>query len=605
MSPAPLFPGPLSWLDGVFRAISTVVQKLSRGAFVFIVAIAIIMLAGLVATGNADAFFLVFLGVLAGLAVLALIIDVIYTLRHKAKSPSPTAPLPPASPPVEPPPAVRPAVAPVPFVNRDEEKKQLLERRTAMLNVLADGPVGCGKSQLLFEVHGQFPSREFYSVYLKIPADKTAYQIVVDLMAALGTGGAPVVGGTLGQSLGDSMLRAWERDENHGKAGMALVLDLDGNPEPAVVQELVENILPDTLEALRTHHDFKSNHRGFKLILGGRNLIQLVRGFRKAPPFTQMPLSLFDSTAVSQTVDLRLPNYASADRNEIGAHLLFITGGHPGCMAAIINQLERIRLTPARMVEQFPVYWRNWVEPGAADAHRQFLDHDPRLNPYMDLIAVMRCFDLSICDHIFLGKQSPAAAPPPASFRDGIDLNSSLKKSGMFGSIREGLIGDGISRRLLAIRLWNQFPLEIEPACAKAEDFAAQRLCNPRAQHRMSWLLESWFQCLQAKAAQIQSPAVRTELRRRFFEETVPHRLHQFLTCGENEENPEARLEDVVEQLEKDWELNFAVNYYLRGDHFDQDPFERLKKTVLAYRLLPTASVSHGAPLNPHPNTVP
>ncbi len=50
------------------------------------------------------------------------------------------------------------------------------------------------------------------------------------------------------------------------------------------------------------------------------------------------------------------------------------------------------------------------------------------------------------------------------------------------------------------------------------------------------------------------------------------------------QEEEEQELEALVYEVDRDWELRFTVNYYLRDESYTEKPFTELKNKILAYQ---------------------
>ena len=75
----------------------------------------------------------------------------------------------------------------------------------------------------------------------------------------------------------------------------------------------------------------------------------------------------------------------------------------------------------------------------------------------------------------------------------------------------------------------------------------------------------------------IQNAAQRVEIRRTFFENTVPVALKLLLTGSRDSKSQYTVLKRA---LERDWEFKFTVNYFLREDQYNSEPYESLLQVI-------------------------
>jgi len=163
---------------------------------------------------------------------------------------------------------------------------------------------------------------------------------------------------------------------------------------------------------------------------------------------------------------------------------------------------------------------------------------------------------------------------------DEYDLADDLTATYLLG--RKGrLLQDDITRRLLAIRQWHDMPEEFLKRCVQARDICANHMQEPNVQMPEKWVIEYLFQSLQQHAATIQDPSHRSSIRETFFTRDVPGALQMFLG-GRSIPAKSRRAEHVVlsQALDADWEFRFTVNYYLRGDQYNEEAYGELQQKI-------------------------
>jgi hypothetical protein len=144
---------------------------------------------------------------------------------------------------------------------------------------------------------------------------------------------------------------------------------------------------------------------------------------------------------------------------------------------------------------------------------------------------------------------------------------------------------DGITRRLLSIRLRGSAPDEYAHFCERAENICRLRLQQTNINQPEIWAIESFFQALQPLARtrdngefvhDIDDPNKRSVFREKFFSKNVPAILTGLLKDRKTLPVSYGLRHAFEQELANDWELKFTVNYYLRSDQFDDEPFNQL-----------------------------
>ena len=226
--------------------------------------------------------------------------------------------------------SILPPVHHINFVNREMELKEACDL-FAPPYLLFDAPSGYGKTELLKAIQRHQFRDNWIGMYVKtqedhpVSATKLAQQIATQAdfhdslkhLSSLEAMGL-VLGGRLYQHFSP---------QNRAVSGLVLLIDnVESLPE-SEIDGFVNQFLPALQNALR--------HVPIRIRFAGRNVgSRWIRHSTKFP-IKIIPLSPFRLKFVQETVKRLLPSLA--DHDTFAAHLMHVTGGHPGCMAEIIE----------------------------------------------------------------------------------------------------------------------------------------------------------------------------------------------------------------------------------------------------------------------------
>ena len=93
------------------------------------------------------------------------------------------------------------------------------------------------------------------------------------------------------------------------------------------------------------------------------------------------------------------------------------------------------------------------------------------------------------------------------------------------------------------------------------------------------WAIEYLYQTLQCFAGQVQDSNQRKEIRETFLNQDVPRTLERLL----HHRNAQEEQSPFEQALQADEEFRFTVNYYLREDQYDDEPYINFKQSTLDF----------------------
>ncbi len=460
----------------------------------------------------------------------------------------------------------------IPFTNREDELKQILSSFAPPYHLI-DAPAGYGKTALLKELERRFKERKWMCAYVSaqehrsVPAIAQALATELDISLDLGAD-AKLLGLNLGRQIIQQRGKDFGESANAYK-GVVLLIDVDKRPWTSLlptVDALFTDFIPGVEYSLHGFEPFRKEHHPFRVIFAGRYLAG------KAPKDTPLSLTVlrltpFDYEVVRDTARAYLSDQRGV--NQLAAHLMYYTGGHPGCMARVLKLYEEKKYPP----DDFFRYsaeeiWEGIVCPEANAVHN---DVRRGLRRIFDDLSVFRYLDYNVLRRVL----DEAVYPEHESEFDLADELTSTYLMDWKGR----LLHDSITRRLVAIRLLREIgPWSFARHCQRAQEICAARLQEPNAQAPERWTIEYLFQSLQQYTEAIQVHQKREEIRQNFFQTTVPEALRLLMSVRGR--NAREERDALKRELETDWEFRFTVNYFLRRDEYNDELYKKLQEKI-------------------------
>lgn len=461
----------------------------------------------------------------------------------------------------------------VPFTNREDELKQILSSFAPPYHLI-DAPAGYGKTALLRELERRFEEQEWTCAYVSVQELRSIPDIAQALATELGVELGPDTDARLlGLNLGKQILQQREEDlastGSDYSRGVVLLIDVDKRPWTSLfptVDALFTDLIPGVEYNLHRSEFFRKAHNPFRVIFAGRYLAG------KTPETTSLSLTIrkltpFDYEVIRDTAQAYLSDQRGI--SQLAAHLMYFTGGHPGCMARVLELYEDRRYPP----DEFFRYSAEEILDGilCLEANAVRNDIPRRLRRIFDGLSIFRYLDYSVLRQLL----EEAVYPGHES---EFDLADEL--TGTYLMDWKGrFLRDDITRRLLAFRLLRDIDSQpFAEHCRRAQAICASRLQEPNAQAPDRWAIEYLFQSLQQHTEDIQLREKREEIHQSFFGETVPEALQ--LLIGVNGRNAREEHHALKRELEVDWEFRFTANYFLRQDEYSEEPYEKLCSAI-------------------------
>ena len=460
----------------------------------------------------------------------------------------------------------------IPFTNREEEIERIMADY-APAYYLIDAPTGYGKTELLKKLQKNFEKREWISARMTCN-QTTQPEDVVNLLAEVFSVDLPNVSNlSHGVRLGSALQRKFEKLDDVVK-GVVLLVDLDKKPSSRVLEELL-GVVQSARAVFGELSFFTKGHNRFRMIIAGRSLANL-REVRDATlPFSVLKLSPFNYKIIKRAVRETREYIDENHRNNLSAHLFYMTGGHPLCVTEILQNYTKHPVSSMRFSEQQDLdIWNGVVQKVAADVKRDFYRHSLDLDVFSNWLGIFRYLDYYVLKQLLVKNNS-------VSGMDEYDFADLLTSTYML-DWDERVLRDDIARRLLAIGL-RHTNKDFEKNCAEAQQICSERLLFPSTNPEI-WFIEYLFQSLQMNAKNVFDKRKRLELKKKFFKEHLMRAWDLFSSrCITHKGDIVVERRTLNQALENDWEFRFTVNYYLREDNWDEtsgQPFNFLRKKI-------------------------
>ncbi|MCP4350709.1 MAG: hypothetical protein GY795_35015 [Desulfobacterales bacterium] len=349
---------------------------------------------------------------------------------------------------------------------------------------------------------------------------------------------------------------------------------MEKSPALPVVKDLLEKIVPAVYNSLYSLKIFESKQKSLRMILAGRYLATMEVIRNASIELVPYPLSPFDYKIIWDSVSKYLNHESDSNTIQISAHLLYLTGGHPGCMAEVL-QKYRDQGTPPDVFFKYlgKSTSERIVREISEDIRSGLLEYDKKLAEIINYLTVFRYLDSTVLKHII-------DANNLSWISNGYDLSLKLTATYLFKR-EKYLVRDDIIRRLLVIQLRDSDPGQFSQNCQEAREIFANLIQNLTMRNRERWTIEYLFQSLQKDAAIIQYPEKREKLRETFLNKNVSEAL-QFFTDRDDilVERFREERDTLIGMMDEDWEFCFTVNYYLREDEYNEQPYIELKNKI-------------------------
>ncbi len=469
--------------------------------------------------------------------------------------------------------AVRSQEPPFGFINRENELQFLLSSMTSPY-VFMDAPAGYGKTVLLKHLQKRFyADPNWLCAYIPEESHKDICSIARAIATDLGISSRDLAANNAPEMLAQFLVRNLASSKQFQPPhSLAILLDVTKSPSTTLIKELLDTFIATVQERLTaTSAAFRDGSCQFRVIIAERyatGIDQYPVFDASALPFVRKSLTPFDFDVMRLSVRLHWQSsYSPNENDQIAAHLMHYTGGHPGFFTNSLSFCSQQKgLTPASIFETGE--WKHWYLDRLQYWYTKVLDSIPAdLQDVFHVICIYRKLDYQILRALIGAKKV-------VWDRNEFDLADKLAKTYLL-SWRGRFLQDDITRRLLAIWVREQFgSAKYITQCQEAERIYFGALSNESLRGFLQpekWLAEVVFQYLQQHVDSIDTIKGRRELSTRFYEQYLPNCLTALKKFPRDEIR--AMWHSIRQTFAEDWEFRFTLNYFLRKEEINSEPF--------------------------------
>ncbi|MCP4107086.1 MAG: hypothetical protein GY749_16360 [Desulfobacteraceae bacterium] len=351
------------------------------------------------------------------------------------------------------------------------------------------------------------------------------------------------------------------KEYKHEKKILILADETDSLNEDSVKQ-FFEEVIPAVKDGL----SIADKSIQLRTIFAGRYISQWEQLCSKT---TLKPMSLtpFDFSAVYQTVG----QFASENKLELrpeykqqfASHLMYFTGGYPGCMAEILG--NDMGLPVEEIVSKEIEYYKTIVKPVIDEIKVHIPDS---LKEAFNIFSVVRRCNTTLLQQ-FIDKGMIEWSGSVHDLEDALTRTYLVNRE-------DGFIKDDITRRLLAIHMRQKNQSDFIRICKKTISIYESWLKSPMAVRPAIAAIELFFQKLQYYYFFFNKEVV-VEKRR----QQAVNDLNDILEKLAFERDSYTIISVFKDAFTNDWELRFTINYLLRDDIYDNDhPYNELLSEI-------------------------
>lgn len=453
------------------------------------------------------------------------------------------------------------------FVNRNDELNKIIYGATY---TALDAPRGYGKTALLRHVEISNAQKGWLCFYAQVPENPANWKgFAISLQEVIGGDSIVEVSDASesGDKLGERLVKLkkeFDKPQNPGTEILLLIDNLERLPDHEVCN-LVNDLIPAIYKKL------ESNQIKFRVCFAGRAVGNKLKHCDQLK-VAIIGLTPFDFDVIKRTI-VESANTPPEDSQLRAAHLMHITGGHPGCMAKIIQEMNFDSYPDKHFKAKEDEHKKIVLE--AAEAVRNALPDG--LREIFEVLSFFRRFNHNIL------KQIIAKELIVWDSGNVTALSNNLTQTYLVERGKDGFLQDAIVRRLLNIRIRLKEPKRFIELNKAAQELYETNLKN-NAGYSDIFALERLFVHLQldyyGSNPSFQYPDLerRKQLKKRFF---APNGI--LFGCLEelaHKSNASDIFENLQVTLERDWEFTFVLNYFLREDKHNSFPYQEMKNQI-------------------------
>ena len=471
----------------------------------------------------------------------------------------------------------------IPFVNRRDEITAIIASKAPTYYIL-DGPAGFGKSRVLEALKHEFSDRSYVCGYAKANANSVLTDIIRSLLKdinpdlpvksvdeVLSTEEPRIMAELFCQLLrnyyfssnANTLLSSDGQTEYNG---VVLLFDdinllLDKSTQNIKAKMLLQEFVPAVQESLNSREEFARGDKRFRVITAGR-YIASQNDIRPSSSVAVTILGPFTFEFVHQTVKNMLAAKKATDETiqQLAAHLLYLTGGHPDCL------IKTIDLYKQQDAGRPDIFIRSNAGAIWDIVHKEIElvrggipDH---LKDIFMRMSVFRVFNTRMLKMLLEGSEIIYE-------KDATSLGDELTSTYLYMRERR-TIRDAITRRLLVLELRHTQTDRFPELCRAAYDLYLQSMSDKESS---IWAKECIYQFIQQQPDLSSDPKKREQVEKELYEKILKDVLSVYT---KDQEDPIVEIDTLLKEFEEDKDFQFSLNYCFRDRLYSEEPYYRL-----------------------------
>lgn len=485
------------------------------------------------------------------------------------------------------------------FVNREEEIRYLKNPNSTITRFAIHAPAGFGKTWLLLQLQQEFQRMEWIASYATWTSDTSLLDFSSQLLLSINNdelSNCHIDDVELPRQFASILKREWRSKGENTRAGIVLLIDCGNHPilDHQSFATLLNVWLDQVTQEIEGLKIFSPENYLFKVFIAGRFFDDTIQLSLKNCQFMILPLEPFEKEeALEQSVKRYLTDIKSEWQIELWTNLYFFTGGHPGLISKILKEYwEQDKPTPKYFFEKRSIEIQKMV---LEEVDKILFDFPAETKQLLLSVSPFRCMSHEVLEDI---------QEQPEKFlewnKDVYRLADHLTYTQLVQVDDVGILRDSISRRIMTLylRFNNPNPEDYQKRCRQANKIYEKRLKDkddPIPPH--FWAVEYLYSYLHASLQNNNSINDRRSLRYSFWgnddddflsQDSVLFSCLQLLT---ERQDPRRILRPLQGSLNKDWDFQFTINFFLREQHYEPKWFSTLISKIQSYL---TNSISFG-----------
>lgn len=483
-----------------------------------------------------------------------------------------------------------PYLHPVPFTNQKKQIDHILSNNSSSYHLL-DGPTGYGKTYLLNELKHRIKEKSWKCIHISVNQQHTLQDLLEYLFKSLNLNTPKQLANQTLDKQALNLVNQLEDFITRDKQtkGFAILVDFDKiSISDTISRQLHEFIIKIGKKIIQNQVFFKVTRKSFRVVMAGcysckyADLEEIIKYTFGSP--IQLELFSYDVVnTITKSYLFDTPNAASLDLRTISAHILYLSGGHPGAMTELLQKFKQsLEVDSFSNNNNITKVINNMINniPNAINKAIEQVRDSTHLLDIMDKLSPCRRFN-----HLLIDDFIAHAILPDKLTDNTLNLLDSLTKAYLIKRTEQQFFQNNTTRYLLAQKLKQEEPEAFFTTCQTARDFSIRNI--KKGKFNESILAIEWlYQELQLlnQELDINNPKDKKAIENKFFY-SVEFCLQTLVEpCKGNLNSAINRIKNLEKTMQTDWEFQFTINYFLREEQYTDIPYQNLRKKIINFK---------------------